>query len=444
MTSAATFPSNFKSIEIQKYQIKFKTINGFEGTINLHTNEGEVRNVREEFQNVGINYVNQDTEHSMTNGIKYSIEPKKLIPKGGLIKIKRVGESLSQAKYYRNVMPIRISLRKTDISPADWRVEKYVSWERNKNIPNTSEIELDETQSSSFTGSIYDDPPNVNVVIKGWKRGKTKTTAYYFNPPQVPDWDQDNQDLLSDYIEYLSEGLRFIQYNNEINRRSELRYCSYLDKAVEIYRQKMQPATPGNDILKIFLSESIDNNNNKDRTYLCKKKMVGKRLNKIIDQCQLNWHIIDCVEELSTNFLTNTVQEENLNTLIDEINKEYVPLFSKKKSIGETKEMISQRAKARLNKMRDLDLPGIEAQIEILKGTDVLWEVLYDFDKLARNSESDIMEDGRGFENLNLEGEDEFTNEFINIIEERKEILSRLRTILGNAEESSGNAEGSS
>ena len=334
MTSAATFPSNFKSIEIQKYQIKFKTINGFEGTINLHTNEGEVRNVREEFQNVGINYVNQDTEHSMTNGIKYSIEPKKLIPKGGLIKIKRVGESLSQAKYYRNVMPIRIPLRKTDISPADWRVEKYVSWERNKNIPNTSEIELDETQSSSFTGSIYDDPPNVNVVIKGWKRGKTKTTAYYFNPPQVPDWDQDNQDLLSDYIEYLSEGLRFIQYNNEINRRSELRYCSYLDKAVEIYRQKMQPATPGNDILKIFLSESIDNNNNKDRTYLCKKKMVGKRLNKIIDQCQLNWHIIDCVEELSTNFLTNTVQEENLNTLIDEINKEYVPLFSKKKVLG--------------------------------------------------------------------------------------------------------------
>ena len=94
MTSAATFSSNFKSIEIQKYQIKFKTINGFEGTINLHTNEGEVRNVREEFQNVGINYVDQNTEHSMTNGIKYSIEPKKLIPKRRANQIKRVGESL--------------------------------------------------------------------------------------------------------------------------------------------------------------------------------------------------------------------------------------------------------------------------------------------------------------------------------------------------------------
>src|SRR5436190_516739 len=110
-------------------------------------------------------------------------------------------------------MPMKIPLRKTDISPADWRVEKYVFWERNK----------------------------------------------------------------------------------KINRRSELRYCSYLDKAVEMYRQMTQFATPGSDILKIFLSESIDNNSNRDRIYLFKKKMIGKRLNKIMSRCQLNWHIIDCV-----------------------------------------------------------------------------------------------------------------------------------------------------
>ena len=330
MTSAVTLPTHFRSIEVQKYQIKFKTVNGFEGTIKLHTDENEVRNIREGFKNVNINYVNR--EHSTSDdGVEYSMKlNEKSVPRGGLEKIRRVGKFLCQAKYYKRVMPAKIPLRKTDISPPDWRVEKYVSWERNKDIPNTNDMELDENQSSSLAGSIYDDPPNVNVVITGWKRGKTKTSTYYFNPPQVPDWDQDNQELLSDYITYLSEGLKFIQYNNEINRRSELRYCSYLDKAVELYRQKTQPATPGNDILKIFLSESIDNSN-KDRTYLCKKKMVGKRLNKIIDQCQLNWQIIDCMEELSTNFLTNTVQEENLNTLIDEINKEYVPLFLKKK-----------------------------------------------------------------------------------------------------------------
>ena len=130
MTSAATFPSDFKSIEIQKYQIKFKTINGFEGLIKLHTNDKEVRNIREEFQNVDINYVNQnDIEHSNLNSISYSILPKKSIPKGGFNKIKSIGESLSQAKYYKNVMPIKIPLRKTDISPHNWRIEKYVLWE---------------------------------------------------------------------------------------------------------------------------------------------------------------------------------------------------------------------------------------------------------------------------------------------------------------------------
>lgn len=274
MTSAATFPSNFKSFEVQKYQIKFKTVNGFEGTINLHTNDREVRNIREEFQNVSINYVNQDTEHSIPDGIEYSIRPKKSILKGGLNKIKGVGESLSQAKYYKNVMPMKIPLRKTGISPADWRVEKYVSWERNKNAANTDEIEfLDENQSGSFLGSIYDEPPDVNVVINGWKKVKsTKNTTYYFNPPQVPESDQDDQDILSDYIEYLSEGLRFIQFNNEINRRSELRYCSYLDKAVEMYRQRAN-SSESSHIISTFFSESQDN---RDKAYLIKKKMVGK------------------------------------------------------------------------------------------------------------------------------------------------------------------------
>ena len=49
MTSAVTFPTNFKSIEVQKHQIKFKTINSTKRIIEFNTNENEVRNVREEF-----------------------------------------------------------------------------------------------------------------------------------------------------------------------------------------------------------------------------------------------------------------------------------------------------------------------------------------------------------------------------------------------------------
>lgn len=275
-------------------------------------------------------------------------------------------------------------------------------------------------------GSIYDVPPDVNIVINRWRKGKNKK-VYYVNPPPVPEAAELDQNLLSDYIEYLSEGLKFIQYNNEVNRRSELRYCSYLDKAVELYRKETQSATSGNVILNAFLSESLDSSN-KDRIYLFKKKMVGKRLNKMITQCQLNWRIIDCVEEFSVNFLTNTVQEENINILIDEINKLYRPKFLQKNRID-----IFKRAKNRLNEIKSLNLNEIDEQIKSLRGTEVLPEIIQQFEMMVNNNEFDIMEDECEFESRNFQTEE--GDEFTNIIDESKEILSRLGTILENAKE---------
>jgi hypothetical protein len=109
MTTAATFPPNLKSIEVLKYQIKFKTVNGSEGTIDLHTDDNVVRNVREEFQNVHVNYVNRD--HARQGDIEYSIKLKeKSAPKEGIEKIRKVGKFLSQAKFYKSVMPAKIPL----------------------------------------------------------------------------------------------------------------------------------------------------------------------------------------------------------------------------------------------------------------------------------------------------------------------------------------------
>ena len=427
MTSAATFPTNFKSIELRKYQIKFKTVNGSEGTIDLHTDDNAVRNVREEFQNVHVNYVNQD--RSISGDIKYSIKfNEKSAPRGGLEKIKRVGKSLSQARFYKNVMPEKIPLRKTDISPADWRVEKYVYWERQKNVDLEELISQD--QSGSFSGSIYDDPPDVKTAVQNWKRGKSTKIAYYLNPPLVPEPSQNNINLLSDYIEYLSEGLGFIQFNNEINRRSELRYCSYLDKAVEMYRQY---TTGGNsDIISTFLSESQDN---KDKAYLFKKKMVGRRLNKLIARCQLNWQIIDCVEELSVNFLTNTVQEEHIDTLIEEINKEYAPKFLTKRSGNNEVNVVHkffEEVKTRLNEIKNFKMTINKsiAQIESLKETNQQNQLLEQLNTEFNKFEYDIVEDERNCEFLVLNEEE--GEEFNSIMEERRELLSRLEVAIEN------------
>jgi hypothetical protein len=433
MTSAATLPSNFKSIEVQKYQIKFKTVNGFTGTINLHTDENVVRNVREEFQKVHVNYVNRNRS-TPEDGIEYSIKlnekNEKSAPSGGREKIRKVGKFLSQAKFYKSVMPAKIPLRQTDIPPADWRVEKYVLWERQKNAI-LDEIEFqEEDQSGTFTGSIFDEPPDVYAVVRNWKKGKSTQAAYYHNPPQVPELDQDDQGLLSDYIEYLSEGLRLIQYHNEINRRSELRYCSYLDKAVEMYRQHI--TNESSHIISTFFSESQDN---RDRAYLIKKKMVGKRLNKIITKCQLNWQIIDCVEELSVNFLTNTVQEESLNILINEINEEYAPKFLTKRSENNKIHELLEKARFCLNGIKSLDLNAIDAEIKTLKETNQLNEMLDLLQTKYYELEYDLVkdEDEREFLDLNEKEEEEFNN----IMEERREFLSRLEIIIENTKNKS-------
>ena len=426
MTSAATFPANFKSIELRKYQIKFKTVNGSEGTIDLHTDDNEVRNVREEFRNVHVNYVNRDRSISGESGdIEYSIKfSEKSAPRGGLDKIRKIGKSLSQAKFYKDVMPEKIPLRKTDISPADWRVEKYVYWERQKNVALKEIESQEEDQSGSFSGSIFDDPPDANTVVRGWKRGKKIKIEYYLNPPLVPELelDQDYIGLLSDYIEYLSEGLGFIQFNNEINRRSELRYCSYLDKAVELYRQHTTGRS--SDIISTFLSESQDN---KDKAYLFKKKMVGKRLNKLIARCQLNWQIIDCVEELSVNFLTNAIQEESIDTLINEINKEYAPKFLTRSRNNEFRKLV-EGAKTRLNEIKNFKMTNEKiAQIKSSKETNKLEQLRKEFNEF----EYDIVEDERARESMELNEEEE--EEFNNIIEERREFLSRLEVAIENA-----------
>jgi hypothetical protein len=85
--------------------------------------------------------------------------------------------------------------------------------------------------------------------------------------------------------------------------------------------------------------------------------------------------------------------------------------------------------------MKNLNLDEIDTQVKNLRGTDVLSGILQQFEELFNNYEFDVNEDEHEFENLNLQIEEE--DEFAHIIEERKEIISRLGVILGIATQSS-------
>jgi Rad3-related DNA helicase len=163
--------------------------------------------------------------------------------------------------------------------------------------------------------------------------------------------------------------------------------------------------------------------------------MVGRRLNKLIARCQLNWQIIDCVEELSVNFLTNTVQEEHIDTLIEEINKEYAPKFLTKRSgnneVNEVHKFF-EGVKTRLNEIKNFKMTINEsiAQIESLKETNQQNQLLEQLKTEFNKFEYDIVEDERNCEFLELNEEE--GEEFNSIMEERREFLSRLEVAIEN------------
>jgi len=118
--------------------------------------------------------------------------------------------------------------------------------------------------------------------------------------------------------------------------------------------------------------------------------------------------------------------------LINEINKGYTPKFSlSAKRANEINELI-QGAKTRLYEIKRLNLNEISTQVDASKkkGTNELREVLEQLQNVFNEFEYDIAEDEDKRVSLDLnekEGE-----EFDNIMEERRELLSRLEVIIEN------------
>ncbi len=123
---------------------------------------------------------------------------------------------------------------------------------------------------------------------------------------------------------------------------------------------------------------------------------------------------------------TNTVQEGNLEILINEVNNEYVPKF---KRSGNRIHGLLKEAKSRLNEIKNLKFNEINAQIKALEDPNQLDEMLDHLQTSFNEFEFDIAEDENRRGSLSLNEEEEFDN----IMEERKELLSRLEVIIANA-----------
>ena len=100
---------------------------------------------------------------------------------------------------------------------------------------------------------------------------------------------------------------------------------------------------------------------------------------------------------------------------------------------NEISELI-QGAKIHLDEIKQLNLNEISTQVDASKkkGINELEEVLEQLQKVFNGIEYDIAEDEDKCESLSLNLNEEEKEEFNNIIEERKEILSRLEVMIEN------------
>ena len=148
----------------------------------------------------------------------------------------------------------------------------------------------------------------------------------------------------------------------------------------------------------------------------------------MITQCELTWKIIDCVEEFSINFLTNVIQEENFNLLIEEINKIYTPWFPKPVKQIHIDDLF-QRSKDHLAEIQRLDLNEIRDRIREIEGSKVdLTNYLDHLQTIYNDFESNVLEDEDDLKSSESQENDD-VNE---ILEESRELLSRFEVILEN------------
>ena len=182
-----------------------------------------------------------------------------------------------------------------------------------------------ENAQISISGKIYDEPDNQyfsNYLSWIEKNISNEVPEYLvpLNPPPAPhlqknvtaeDFTQ-SFNKVTDYILYAAEACQRLRVDEEINRRSRLRWFSVLADIYDEYKNFVAkvPSLKGN--AKVIRASEIAKVVKKDklkRTALAKEVMAGRRINRILIELKGQWHIIDLLDFITKDLLVNNSQE---------------------------------------------------------------------------------------------------------------------------------------
>lgn len=177
-----------------------------------------------------------------------------------------------------------------------------------------------------ITGKIHEIPNNEYFTdYLSWVgRNSIEDIPEYLiplNPPPVPRLQKDETavdfvqsiDNATDYILYAAGACQRLRVEEEINRRSKLRWYSALADIYDDYKSLLANVPSlKNSSPKVRKASEIAEDVKRDklkRTALAKEVMAGRRINKILDAFNGQWHVIDFLDFITKDLLVNSSQE---------------------------------------------------------------------------------------------------------------------------------------
>jgi hypothetical protein len=212
-------------------------------------------------------------------------------------------------------------------------VLKYLK-ERNENEGDISDKKLQKwatfgiksVHHARITGTVYDDPRNNEQYLKQYADQPSddespKSEIHIpLNPPIVPKLilDDSNEDFIqsfeeaTNFILYAAEACQRLRINEEISRRSKLRWFSALADIYDEYKLLVEKVPTLKSDKRALKASQIAEYAKKDKSKkgaLAKEVMAGRRINKILESIQGQWHLIDLLDFITKDFLVNNNQE---------------------------------------------------------------------------------------------------------------------------------------
>lgn len=192
---------------------------------------------------------------------------------------------------------------------------------------------IDEAHNLSTAGTVYDKPDNKYFknyleYVKKHTHEDVPERFIPLNPPPVPKIIDDSDPGFSkcfedatQYILFAATACQRLRIDDEISRRSKLRWYSVLADLYDKYRNVI------NDIPDLCDSRDVEEAMNiaeslkrdkKKRNVLAKEVMAGRRINKILKALRGQWHVIDLHDNITREFLINNTQDF-FDSLVGEI-----------------------------------------------------------------------------------------------------------------------------